>query len=205
MSRIFTESRQGMEQAIRYHLVLFPLLLSIAGMASSNGSARRPSPSGDALSETKWSRTWAEGSAADESLLVQIADKHSSRASGLAQLLLMQYRKALYDDVLVNPENLQKSARRFKSDKPKMNAEPSVRVYPNPADDHVVIELRNWKGVITLMLLDMNGKTLLAEEFRGEKSAYLLETGHLSKGTYQLILSSRDGKLREVKNIAVQR
>ncbi len=140
-----------------------------------------------------------------EDELYLIAVKRATRASGMAQIMLMEYGDYLFDEVLVDPESTAKSRRNWNPRKPKFSIDPSLNIYPNPASDHIVIEFRNWGEQVSLQLNDAVGKNIRDEFINSSNTAYILDFTSLSEGTYSLLLRSMDGQQVQQRQIEVLR
>jgi hypothetical protein len=111
----------------------------------------------------------------------------------------------LFDEVLVDPEATEKSNRNWDPRKPKLSSDPSLKVYPNPATNHVVLEFRNWGEQVALQLRDASGRLVRDEIITSSKTAYLLDLTALKNGSYTLILRALDGHVTEQRQIEVMR
>jgi len=69
--------------------------------------------------------------------LFTIAFKHSTRASGLAQVILNDFAGYRFNEVLVDPEEVQKSNRAFSNNRPAVSLDMEVSLFPNPASSFV--------------------------------------------------------------------
>ncbi len=73
----------------------------------------------------------------------------------------------------------------------------NIRIYPNPAEEHIFIEINNPKTDAVIRLYDMNGKRIMREkEIRTNIEAYKLSLTGLSAGIYVLKILSGDEVLR---------
>lgn len=138
-------------------------------------------------------------------ILELIAYKHSTRASGKAIALLTGYDGQLFDEVLVDPEATDKSARTWRPDKGGRWDLPSFEVYPNPANEHLTITYRGWGGGAKLTVIDAHGRTLTSDLINTDKSAHVLNISELPVGSYTLILQSLRSNTREQRIIEVIR
>ncbi|MBN9381011.1 MAG: T9SS type A sorting domain-containing protein [Chitinophagaceae bacterium] len=68
-----------------------------------------------------------------------------------------------------------------------------VKVYPNPAKDHVVIQRTADDGVSTVTLYDAAGRVILSRVFTGYTLTLSLE--HLPAGIYHLTMRQSNGKI----------
>jgi len=143
--------------------------------------------------------------AAQQDQLYTIALKNSTRASGMAEIMLVDYAGYLIDEVLVDPLSTQKSNRNWNPQKPKFSTDPSLHLYPNPSTDHVVLEFRNWGSVILLELRDALGRVIRNEEIVSTKTAHVLDVSGLSPGTYTLKLHSIENALIDSRQIEITR
>lgn len=75
------------------------------------------------------------------------------------------------------------------------NATREIVVYPNPADDHIIIEHPIKPGT-QLFIYDMSGKPVLAESIQSEGivSYKKFQISHLTAGIYHLVVRSFDSK-----------
>lgn len=75
----------------------------------------------------------------------------------------------------------------------------SIKIYPNPADDILKIELPNeMKFSTTVSLYDLNGKLLIAKNINKNQKGVNLDLSSLAKGVYMLNLNM-EGASRQMK------
>ena len=67
-----------------------------------------------------------------------------------------------------------------------------IEVYPNPATEHVYVNVNSPKTVdINISMYDMNGKLVIAESYPGVDSKKIdVNTSNLTKGTYYLVVNN---------------
>lgn len=67
-----------------------------------------------------------------------------------------------------------------------------IEVFPNPATEHVYVNINSPKTVdITISVYDMNAKMVINESYSGVDTRKIdLNTAHLSKGTYYLVVNN---------------
>jgi hypothetical protein len=78
----------------------------------------------------------------------------------------------------------------------------SMRIFPNPANDVLHVELRGYSGKVTLQLRDMAGKALLEKKLDVQTSDVAetqLNTGTFASGVYLLTAINENGNMRTEK------
>lgn len=71
-----------------------------------------------------------------------------------------------------------------------------VKVYPNPATDHLNISwAASQQSAVSIRLLNLSGQLLHHEDLSGQHSSTQIGMGHLPAGTYLLQLSNAAGQL----------
>ena len=118
------------------------------------------------------------------SALQIIAYKHSTRAAGMARSLLMEYGVDWFDEVLINPANVQKSMKVYRDWKFETNEE--VKIYPNPTSDVITLEYRGNKKIKTLLLTDIHGRQVNEIAVDSSQAYYLIDLRSLATGKYTL-------------------
>ncbi len=75
----------------------------------------------------------------------------------------------------------------------------SIKVFPNPANEFLLIELPNGiKSETSIALYDLHGKLLIAKEIAKNKEKINLDLSMLAKGVYLLNLNL-NGVSRQMK------
>jgi hypothetical protein len=69
-----------------------------------------------------------------------------------------------------------------------------LRVFPNPTDDRLTVEMENYRASTTLRLVDACGKAVLEQSMASERS--VLDLGFLTAGTYVLFVEDGQGPKR---------
>ena len=80
--------------------------------------------------------------------------------------------------------------------------ETTILLYPQPASSTLNLSAVNYEGVISIDIIDMNGKTLLSKD--QVKSTSKIDISQLSGGTYFVSITMND-KVTQVKKIIVTR
>lgn len=65
---------------------------------------------------------------------------------------------------------------------------PNVKLFPNPAVSALTIELPEFTGLVTLSILELDGRILFTDHFH--QSSIRLEISHLPPGLYILTAST---------------
>ena len=77
-----------------------------------------------------------------------------------------------------------------------------MRIFPNPANDVLHVELRGYSGKVTLQLRDMAGKALLEKKLDVQTSDVAetqLNTGTFASGVYLLTAINENGNMQSEK------
>lgn len=138
-----------------------------------------------------------------ESTLGTIALKHNTRASAFAKILLMQYGTYAYDEILVDPEAVQKSRIRRRSD--KVYDKKEIEIYPVPAYDYIQVVLPSGSKFTSYTISDLGGGIIMQEKISSQQRQLVIIVGHLSNGTYTLTFSSSDGEPSKSKKFEIGR
>ncbi len=71
---------------------------------------------------------------------------------------------------------------------------PAIKVYPNPASNHLIIELDDINRIDNIKITDVGGKTIMDVIHKGAKNAKLtVNLSELTNGVYIIQLSTKDG------------
>ena len=69
-------------------------------------------------------------------------------------------------------------------------------LYPNPASDFVVCELKGWNESVNLSVVDLNGKIIYSDRVDcNENAFYKIPCGDFPKGMYFLYITSKAGRV----------
>jgi len=82
--------------------------------------------------------------------------------------------------------------------------EPGMRVYPNPASDHLMVEFHapaGWSAPVEVRLADRDGRILIRQKWPPQGTAALLELERLPSGVYSLMVYLADGRMAEVHRV----
>lgn len=69
-----------------------------------------------------------------------------------------------------------------------------IKIYPNPADDHVVIDAPGMDGPLACAIYSLNSQLLILQEISPGAMPHKLDISGLSPGTYLLVISNRQGQ-----------
>jgi hypothetical protein len=76
----------------------------------------------------------------------------------------------------------------------EQNTITAMRIYPNPAHDHVVIEIDDVQAVSFIEIMDVCGRTIATISKNQVQSKMRLETSTWSNGSYQMVLHGTNGR-----------
>ena len=125
-----------------------------------------------------------------EDELYIIARKHSTRASGLAKTLLLEYGRESFEEVLVSPANTEKSSRKVRK-KPMPKGYDEIKLYPNPASDFLVLEGPPSVAFDRVIIYDIKGQIVLDERLGQQLAQQLIMLPSLLPGTYEVHISTK--------------
>lgn len=87
--------------------------------------------------------------------------------------------------------------------KENMNSDHLYSIYPNPADDSLVIDLTNWNPEkLTLRIVGMEGKLAIKKYTGSIKNT--VDISGLGNGTYLILISDSTGQTLGSKRVIVQ-
>lgn len=142
-------------------------------------------------------------SASQISELEYVADKKSNSAAGLAAQVLEQYNAAyVLEGFIVPGENTKSAQRQFKKEDFKKYRE--IKVYPNPVDKMLVLELGNDHAELKLIVVNANGDQVHQQLVQAGELQLLLPTSKWAVGSYNLMLME-DRNIIHQEKVVVQR
>ncbi len=128
-------------------------------------------------------------------------DKPNSPAAAKSTVLLEAYAGFEFHEVLVEPDwqNKSNKTKRGKFKVPEVNV---CRVYPNPTEGILLVEVPSKYDEINAELVDATGRSVLTAVLTpGRTGLATLNLRNLSSGAYILHLTSVEGKLDEVHRV----
>lgn len=82
-------------------------------------------------------------------------------------------------------------------------SKPDLPVYPNPAGNHVTIDLNNVANISNVSVFSLKGDLVLSQNILNEKTVKL-NTGSLANGSYTLQLTDNKGNIIKSEKLIVQ-
>lgn len=79
---------------------------------------------------------------------------------------------------------------------------PLFTVYPNPAEDKINVELKDFSGIVKITLVDLSGRMIYSEIIDGQQLS--IDLSNIPGGLYLVKGERKDGGVSEVQTIAVQ-
>jgi len=111
-------------------------------------------------------------------------------AAAKARSLLRLNEALVYEEPIVQPEELQKSLLR-NAKKPRIDKDsPQLSTFPNPALDHITVEyhiLEEYAEAV-LNIMDANGRLIETIRITGSQDQKLIQLPSIADGSYQAVL-----------------
>jgi hypothetical protein len=129
---------------------------------------------------------------------------HFDSHKASAQSLLTDYSTLAYVEVLVHPDDVDKSYEQRRKKPRALDTKGNTsNLFPNPASDYVVYKPMTGKAVGSIMLRDSQGRILPADY--NERSLLVINVSNFSNGIYTLQVYSDDGELLDASEFIIQR
>jgi len=125
-----------------------------------------------------------------KTVLTGLADYADNRIGSYARNILMGIGEYAYSEPILLPEEGLKSSSAIQITEPVLKSYPKIKVYPNPASNHIIVEMLtgNLNGAI-ISLYDIEGKLLRSIAMRGRVQRKLISLTGFDKGIYLLKVS----------------
>lgn len=129
--------------------------------------------------------------------------KHSTRAAALAQSLLTEYTDFGYVEVLIHPDNVNKSYKRDRKKDRGIMEHHESEIFPNPANDYLIYQSNNLAEVSYISILDTQGRSMPID-YSGQQTL-IINVASFSNGKYTLKLFDTNGIVLNSLGFVIQR
>ena len=138
-----------------------------------------------------------------KTILMGLADYSDNRVGSYARNILISLGEYNYDEPILLPEEGFKSGNAVEIMKPVLSGYPKIKVYPNPTNDYVIVEMLmgNVNGA-TIDLYDIEGRLIRNFVMEGKRQHKLISLKGVEKGIY-LLKVTYDGKTIGTDKISI--
>jgi len=137
--------------------------------------------------------------------LFYLAENATNQVGAYSKNILMQLDSYNYDEPILLPEVGLKSSSAIQITDPVLKSYPKVKLYPNPAKDYVIVELKtaNLDGAI-IELFNNQGKLLQAYRIPSRTLDYFVDFKNVPSGIY-IISVKMNGAILGSEKISIIR